>query len=182
MRVCVLLQVYEILARTVYGKRKRAEVGVDRLVNEGVYTAAFPLHEVRNYLSALYSDVKLVLFSFTNQHVSFHRAPLSFPSLRSVLTSWTRGRFFTTTGPAGANGTSTNHWTTSGSTLERRLHSTLPGWVNMSSYSNTLGWWDVFERFGKPSCCFFYLRINIFVLKSKLCIFSLLCSAISQSR
>lgn len=39
-------QVYEILARTVYGKRKRAEVGVDRLVNEGVYSAAFPLHEV----------------------------------------------------------------------------------------------------------------------------------------
>ncbi|XP_068589972.1 anoctamin-7 isoform X2 [Cebidichthys violaceus] len=37
--------VYEILARTVYGKRKRAEVGVDRLVNEGVYKAAFPLHE-----------------------------------------------------------------------------------------------------------------------------------------
>ncbi|XP_061591032.1 anoctamin-7 [Cololabis saira] len=36
---------YEILARTVYGKRKRAEVGVDRLVNEGAYTAAFPLHE-----------------------------------------------------------------------------------------------------------------------------------------
>ncbi|XP_008293494.1 anoctamin-7 [Stegastes partitus] len=37
--------VYEILARTMYGKRKRAEVGVDRLVNEGAYTAAFPLHE-----------------------------------------------------------------------------------------------------------------------------------------
>uniref|UniRef100_A0A3Q3M7E0 Anoctamin n=1 Tax=Mastacembelus armatus TaxID=205130 RepID=A0A3Q3M7E0_9TELE len=37
--------VYEILARTVYGKRKRAEVGVDRLLNEGAYTAAFPLHE-----------------------------------------------------------------------------------------------------------------------------------------
>ncbi|XP_041860974.1 anoctamin-7 isoform X2 [Melanotaenia boesemani] len=36
---------YEILARTGYGKRKRAEVGVDRLVNEGAYTAAFPLHE-----------------------------------------------------------------------------------------------------------------------------------------
>ncbi len=53
---------YEILARTVYGKRKRAEVGVDRLVNEGVYTAAFPLHEVRYYLSALQSDVKLALF------------------------------------------------------------------------------------------------------------------------
>ncbi|KAM7410947.1 hypothetical protein PAMA_021082 [Pampus argenteus] len=37
--------VYEIIAGTVYGKRKRAEVGVDRLVNEGAYTAAFPLHE-----------------------------------------------------------------------------------------------------------------------------------------
>uniref|UniRef100_A0A8D0B957 Anoctamin n=1 Tax=Salvator merianae TaxID=96440 RepID=A0A8D0B957_SALMN len=37
--------VYEILARTVYGKRKHAEIGIDRLLNEGVYTAAFPLHE-----------------------------------------------------------------------------------------------------------------------------------------
>ncbi|XP_028309608.1 anoctamin-7 isoform X2 [Gouania willdenowi] len=37
--------VYEILSRTVYGKRKRAEVGVERLVNEGAYSAAFPLHE-----------------------------------------------------------------------------------------------------------------------------------------
>ncbi|XP_063320120.1 anoctamin-7 isoform X1 [Pelmatolapia mariae] len=37
--------VYEILARTAYGKRKKAEVGVDRLLNEGAYTAAFPLHE-----------------------------------------------------------------------------------------------------------------------------------------
>ncbi|XP_054856935.1 anoctamin-7-like [Eublepharis macularius] len=37
--------VYEILARTVYGKRKHAEVGIDRLLNEGVYSAAFPLHE-----------------------------------------------------------------------------------------------------------------------------------------
>ncbi|XP_056129339.1 anoctamin-7 [Lampris incognitus] len=37
--------VFEILARTVYGKRKRAEVGIDRLLNEGAYMAAFPLHE-----------------------------------------------------------------------------------------------------------------------------------------
>lgn len=40
------LQVYEILARTVYGRRKRAEVGVARLLNEGAFTGAFPLHEV----------------------------------------------------------------------------------------------------------------------------------------
>uniref|UniRef100_A0A7M4FLW7 Anoctamin n=1 Tax=Crocodylus porosus TaxID=8502 RepID=A0A7M4FLW7_CROPO len=37
--------VYEILARTAYGKRKHAEVGIERLLNEGIYTAAFPLHE-----------------------------------------------------------------------------------------------------------------------------------------
>ncbi|XP_077168838.1 anoctamin-7-like isoform X1 [Paroedura picta] len=37
--------VYEILTRTVYGKRKHAEVGIERLLNEGVYSAAFPLHE-----------------------------------------------------------------------------------------------------------------------------------------
>ncbi|XP_042199744.1 anoctamin-7 [Callorhinchus milii] len=37
--------VYEILARTVYGKRKRAEIGIDRLLNEGVFASAFPLHE-----------------------------------------------------------------------------------------------------------------------------------------
>ncbi|XP_043853429.1 anoctamin-7-like isoform X4 [Dromiciops gliroides] len=37
--------VAEILARTVYGKRKHAEMGIARLLTEGVYTAAFPLHE-----------------------------------------------------------------------------------------------------------------------------------------
>lgn len=42
-------QVYEILAQTVYGKRKHAEVGIERLLNEGVYSAAFPLHEVRGW-------------------------------------------------------------------------------------------------------------------------------------
>ncbi|XP_030078040.1 anoctamin-7 [Microcaecilia unicolor] len=37
--------VYEILACTAYGKRKRAEIGIERLLNEGVYSASFPLHE-----------------------------------------------------------------------------------------------------------------------------------------
>uniref|UniRef100_A0A8C9RA63 Anoctamin n=1 Tax=Scleropages formosus TaxID=113540 RepID=A0A8C9RA63_SCLFO len=37
--------VYEILCRTAYGKKKWAEVGVERLLNEGAFTAAFPLHE-----------------------------------------------------------------------------------------------------------------------------------------
>lgn len=38
--------VNEILARTMYGDRRKGEVGIDRLLKEGVYTAAYPLHEV----------------------------------------------------------------------------------------------------------------------------------------
>lgn len=41
------LQVYEILARTPYGSVKQGEVGIDRLLNEQVFSAAYPLHEVR---------------------------------------------------------------------------------------------------------------------------------------
>uniref|UniRef100_G3WB35 Anoctamin n=1 Tax=Sarcophilus harrisii TaxID=9305 RepID=G3WB35_SARHA len=37
--------VAEILARTMYGKRKHAEMGIARLLAEGAYAAAFPLHE-----------------------------------------------------------------------------------------------------------------------------------------
>ncbi|XP_067873456.1 anoctamin-7 isoform X2 [Heterodontus francisci] len=37
--------VYEVLATTVYGKRKRAEIGIDRMLNERIFTSAFPLHE-----------------------------------------------------------------------------------------------------------------------------------------
>jgi len=41
---------YEILATTVYGERKNGEIGIDRLLDEQVYTAAFPLHDVNNSL------------------------------------------------------------------------------------------------------------------------------------
>ena len=37
--------VYEILATTPFGKEKKGEVGVERLVDEGAYQAAFPLHD-----------------------------------------------------------------------------------------------------------------------------------------
>ncbi|XP_023207710.1 anoctamin-7-like isoform X2 [Xiphophorus maculatus] len=36
---------YEILARTPYGSVNRGEVGIDRLISEEVFTAAYPLHE-----------------------------------------------------------------------------------------------------------------------------------------
>ncbi|KAM4627679.1 anoctamin-7 [Polymixia lowei] len=36
---------YEILARTPYGAVRKGEVGIDRLLSEHVFTAAYPLHE-----------------------------------------------------------------------------------------------------------------------------------------
>ncbi|KAL8574872.1 hypothetical protein ACOMHN_044894 [Nucella lapillus] len=37
--------VNQILSTAVYGKRKKAEIGIERLVEEDVYSAAFPLHD-----------------------------------------------------------------------------------------------------------------------------------------
>ena len=38
--------VWEILATAPFGKEKKGEVGVERLVADGAYSAAFPLHDV----------------------------------------------------------------------------------------------------------------------------------------
>ena len=40
-RIC-----WEILATAPFGKEKKGEVGVERLVDEGAFSAAFPLHDV----------------------------------------------------------------------------------------------------------------------------------------
>ncbi|XP_021368581.1 anoctamin-7-like isoform X2 [Mizuhopecten yessoensis] len=37
--------VNEVLGRTAYGKRKRAEIGIDRLLEENVFKGAYPLHD-----------------------------------------------------------------------------------------------------------------------------------------
>ncbi|XP_075234460.1 anoctamin-7-like [Lycorma delicatula] len=37
--------VYEILSTAVFGKKKKGEVGIDRLVDEGVFSSSFPLHD-----------------------------------------------------------------------------------------------------------------------------------------
>ena len=38
--------VFEILSAIVFGREKKGEVGIDRLVEEGVFSAAYPLHDV----------------------------------------------------------------------------------------------------------------------------------------
>ncbi|PRD34405.1 UNVERIFIED_CONTAM: Anoctamin-7 [Trichonephila clavipes] len=37
--------VHAILQTSAYGKRRRAQIGIDRLTEEGAYAAAFPLHD-----------------------------------------------------------------------------------------------------------------------------------------
>ncbi|XP_071532826.1 anoctamin-7-like isoform X2 [Panulirus ornatus] len=37
--------IHEILSTAPFGKRKKGEIGIERLVEEGVYSAAFPLHD-----------------------------------------------------------------------------------------------------------------------------------------
>ena len=38
--------VNEILQSSTYGKRRRAEIGIDRLLEEDIFQAAYPLHDV----------------------------------------------------------------------------------------------------------------------------------------
>ncbi|KAK7085085.1 Anoctamin-7 [Halocaridina rubra] len=37
--------VHEILSTASFGKRKKGEIGIERLIDEGIYSAAFPLHD-----------------------------------------------------------------------------------------------------------------------------------------
>ena len=38
--------VFEILSTIVFGREKKGEVGIDRLIGEGAFSAAYPLHDV----------------------------------------------------------------------------------------------------------------------------------------
>ena len=38
--------VFEILSNTIFGREKKGEVGIDRLVSEGAFNGAYPLHDV----------------------------------------------------------------------------------------------------------------------------------------
>lgn len=70
---------YEILAKTVYGKKKRAEIGIDRLIEEEVYSAAFPLHDV-SILAARFHYFSLM--NFNEYTVESNKQP---PSVSSAV-------------------------------------------------------------------------------------------------
>ena len=54
---------YEILSTASYGKRKRAEIGIERLLEEDVFTAAFPMHDV-SILFNSHKKVEIEIFVF----------------------------------------------------------------------------------------------------------------------
>ncbi|UYV75317.1 ANO7 [Cordylochernes scorpioides] len=65
---------WQILQTTVYGKRRRGQIGIDRMLEEGVFAAAFPLHDV----SSLYTTSKL--FPITYLHRGIVQGPYQLPS------------------------------------------------------------------------------------------------------
>lgn len=54
---------YEILSTAVFGKKKKGEVGIDRLVEEGAFSSAFPLHDV----SAICSNITSMCHEATDR-------------------------------------------------------------------------------------------------------------------
>lgn len=65
---------YEILSTAVFGKKKKGEVGVERLVEEGVFSAAFPLHDVSSQLS-FYSSILYIETLYDVRWNEWRRAP-----------------------------------------------------------------------------------------------------------
>lgn len=59
---------YEILARTVYGDKSRAEIGIDRLLDEGIYAAAYPLHDVWNLNVKIFTVAEWALIAAAGLH------------------------------------------------------------------------------------------------------------------
>ncbi|XP_028320318.1 anoctamin-7-like isoform X2 [Gouania willdenowi] len=58
---------YEILAKTPYGSVTKGEVGIDRLVNEKVFTAAYPLHEGDVEAPVQSGALRQTLYSYWSQ-------------------------------------------------------------------------------------------------------------------
>ncbi|XP_014270353.1 anoctamin-7 isoform X2 [Halyomorpha halys] len=60
--------VYEILSTAMFGKKKKGEVGIDRLVDEGIFSSAFPLHdgpyEVKKNLKSSPMNPRQVLYEY----------------------------------------------------------------------------------------------------------------------
>ena len=133
--------VWEVLCTTIFGNEKKGEVcilphrgegrqipsqvGICRLLEENGFAAAFPLHDGQFDLP----QVEDIACFCAKKYKVLNKVFVKENPNRTdrLLQCWTDVKYSTSTGPAGAAGSSTSHWTTSGSTSERGSPSTLPG-------------------------------------------------------
>lgn len=133
-------QLCEILAMTQYGHCREREVGVDWLLSKNVFTAAFPLHEVRLRRPPGIHPATLHPWPAPlPPSASPHRVPTRSGQMSRLPAASASAKSSSSTGPAGGSGASTNRWITSASTLGRRLLSTSPGWVSPACSRAALG-------------------------------------------
>ena len=125
--------VFEILSNTVFGREKKGEVGVDRLVSEGALKAAYPLHDV------IFSS-EGISFKQKNNSSNF-REDLSGRAPTLQVRSSTPDRSCSSSGRGGAGGTSISPSTTSGTTSGRRSPFTSPGSGSTPAGSSPPLWW-----------------------------------------
>lgn len=116
-------------------------MGVDRLLSEGIFTAAFPLHEARHGPSPG-APRQTHSPGWALTHVPHPcRAPARPHQRGQPLAAPARARSFSSTGPTGGSGVSTSLWTTSATTLGRKSLSTSPGWVSAAGSRAALSSW-----------------------------------------
>uniref|UniRef100_A0A8C7N9M1 Anoctamin n=1 Tax=Oncorhynchus kisutch TaxID=8019 RepID=A0A8C7N9M1_ONCKI len=146
--------VYEILRRTACTRTSQS-MGITTLIAKGVYDSAFPLHDVSSCPSSctysICDDVTvnlvimLLLVTQTVIHCELSNCDViglsdSSPLCRGIIRLWVTLRGMTDSccmmsGPDMEPSTNTNLWTSSGSTLGRRLVCTSPGWASTLSCS-----------------------------------------------
>jgi hypothetical protein len=50
----------------MFGKKKKGEVGIERLIDEGVFSSSFPLHDVNHFKNFVFSVINWgFVLSFT---------------------------------------------------------------------------------------------------------------------
>lgn len=126
-------QLYKILAKTQYGHSGEQEVGVNWLLSENVFAAAFPLHEARPCHPPGSRADQLAVHPWPAPRPppdSPCRVPTSCGQGSWLPAASASAKSSSSTGPAEGSGASTSRWIVSASTLGRRLLSTSPGWVS----------------------------------------------------
>lgn len=97
--------------------------GIDRLIDQGVYVAAYPLHDVSVIPETISYLLKKIVFLLLNLFI------LTFDKKRVKLQFGVVSDIYSIpNGPVYQNGIDINRWTMLKSTLVLKLDCILPGW------------------------------------------------------